>query len=236
VLHALGLEAEATFPQSHPTVEALDARGNPIAWQALAGTIAALSGPSTIGATIDEESKLRDKNTSANPAREILASLVQTFRARPGIRAIRCSSAWTDEGTHAAAIREGDTEANHVARIGAPFLVAALDGFVAVAEWERARGDTAAARRILEYAAQLTADSAAVPTWVANPTIGAVASRLEVQALPVTALDGMSRSAYWLRENGSVAGLAREAEDVEVESWGEPSRYAEHFHEDRGYR
>jgi hypothetical protein len=213
ILRAIGVDVEPSYPQGQPTIEAVDARGNPIAFVALAGTIAAVSGPSAIGATVDEEAKLKDREKHANPAHEIITSLVQTFRARPGIRGIRCSSAWTEDGTHASAVREGDTMTSHVGRIGAEFLEVAREGLREVARWEARRGDASAARRIEAYAATLTAESPRIPTWLGNPTIGAVASRGEVEALPAESLDGMDRTAYWLRENASATTEAASGSD-----------------------
>lgn len=193
---------EPSYPQGVPTIETQDAGGNDIAFVALAGTIAGVSGPSSIGATIDEEAKLRDKATNANPATEILASLVQTFRARPGIRAIRCSSAWTEDGSHHASITAGSNTVNHVATIG-EFLPEALAGHEAVARFEEERGNTKGAEQIRTFSASLSADSPNVPTWLGNPTISALASRMEVDALPPSALDGLDPTSWWLRENGS---------------------------------
>jgi len=219
ILRAIGIEAEAKHVQGQPTIETEDAHGNAIAFVAIAGTISAVSGPSAIGATIDEEAKLRDRDSNANPARELIASIVQTFRARPGIRGIRCSSAWDEGSSHAAAIREGDTEANHVARIGAAFLDVAHGGFVDVARWEEEHGDLDAVKTIRGYAATMTAESPRIPTWLANPTIGAVASRLEVEALPAAALGGMSRTAYWLRENASAPTPRPDDQAVRADVW-----------------
>lgn len=205
ILGAINVPTERVTRGNNPTIELVDMRGNAIGWVALASTIAGVSGPSTTGATIDEEAKLRDSKKNANPSTEILASLLQTFRARAGIRAVRCSSAWTDEtNSHAAAIKDGDTLANHVGRIGHPFLDVVLRGLADVAAWEDARGDAGAATRIRAYAATVTPMSPNIPTWLANPTIGAVASRLEVEAMPTEMLDGMPRVVYWLRENASV--------------------------------
>jgi hypothetical protein len=215
IMRAIGVDAEPSYPQGQPTIEAVDARGNPIAFVALAGTIAAVSGPSAIGATVDEEAKLKDRERHANPAHEIIASLVQTFRARPGIRGIRCSSAWTEDSTHASAIREGDTVTNHVGRIGPAFLDRARAGLLEVAQWETERGDALAARQIEACAATLDADSPRIPTWIGNPTIGAVASRIEVDALPAAGLDGLTRSGFWLRENASMTSG--------VSSWSVPT-------------
>ena len=204
ILGAINVPTERVTRGNNPTIELVDMRGNAIGWVALASTIAGVSGPSTTGATIDEEAKLRDRNTNANPSTEILASLLQTFRARAGIRAIRCSSAWTLTGSHAMAVAEGDTLANHVGRVGAPFLDVVLRGLADVAAWESAHGNAPAADRVKAYAQTVTADSANIPTWLANPTISAVASREEVEALPTEAIGGVPRVVYWLRENASV--------------------------------
>lgn len=210
ILGAVGVKVVVKYPQGLPTIELEDAAGQTISFVSIASTIAGVSGPSTIGATIDEEAKLRDRTANVNPATEILASLVQTFRARDGIRAIRCSSAWTNEGSHAEAIKEGDGLANHLARIGTPFLDVVQQGLEDVAQWEARRGDTAAANRVRTYARTVDASSPNVPTWLANPTITAIKSREEVEALPEKALDGVPRIAFWLRENASLP-MSREA-------------------------
>lgn len=204
ILGAIGIVVSPRYPQGLPTIELDDAAGQAIAFVALASTIAGVSGPSTIGATIDEEAKLRDKAKNANPSTEILASLLQTFRARPGVHAIRCSSAWTTDGSHAQSIAEGDTAMVHVARVGAPFLEVVLRGLHDVAAWEEAHGNAAAAARIRAYAATVTADSPNIPTWLANPSISAIASREEVDGQPADSLEGVTRDVYWLRENASV--------------------------------
>lgn len=230
ILAAIGINAHVSYPQGHPTIAEVietieddkgkvkkvhepltDMRGNKIAFVAFASTIAALSGPTSIGATVDEEAKLRGEG--ANPGAEVIATLLQTFRARPGIRAIRCSSAWLTSGSHYGAIDAGDTAANHIARIGSalPEVRAGLDD---VARWEEEHGDPDAAARIRAHAATLTERSPNAPTWIGNPTIGspdgkpwagaAVASRIEVEAMPPEALEGLTRADFWLRENASV--------------------------------
>ena len=191
-----------------------DLRGNAIALMSIAGTIGNVSGPSTIGATVDEAAKLLDKATHANPLTEIIASLAQTSRGRPGWRAIVCSSAWHRKGAHFQLIEQGDTDANYVARIGEAHLPDALAGLESVALWELGRGERDAAERIRAHAATLTAASPLVPTWVANPALGspdglpwdgaALATRRLVEVLPEQALGGVPRIAYWLRENASV--------------------------------
>lgn len=191
-----------------------DFHGNTIKLMSIAGTIGNISGPSTIGLTVDEAAKLHDKSEHVNPLTEIIASGAQTSRGRAGWRAIVCSSAWEQGGTHAELAERGDTETNFVARIGERFLPAALYGFEAVAQWEEARGDHDAAKRIRAHAKTLTARSHMIPTWVANPTIGnpcgepwdgaALATRMLAEVLPDKSLEGVPRIVYWLRENGSL--------------------------------
>lgn len=209
IFQAIGVDASVKVPHGQPTIELDDVAGQPVAFVSIASTIAGVSGPSAIGATIDEEAKLRDARANVNPATEILASLIQTFRARAGIRAIRCSSAWTNEGSHANAIEEGDNGANHVARIGDAFIHDVVLGLEQVAQWEKRKGDEVAAARVRAYARTVSAQSPNVPTWLANPTITAVRSREEVEALPSDALGGVPKVDYWLRENASVP-MARE--------------------------
>jgi len=212
-----GTKAKAGVKVSHSpraSAKLCDLRGNAIALMSIAGTVGNVSGPSTIGATVDEAAKLLDKATHANPLTEIIASLAQTSRGRPGWRAIVCSSAWHRAGAHFQLIEQGDTEANYVARIGAAHLATALRGLEAVASWEEKRGDTQAAAMIRAHAATLGPESPLVPTWVANPAIGspdglpwedgALATRKLVEVLPEQALGGVPRIAYWLRENASV--------------------------------
>lgn len=210
ILSAIEVTPTKVLRGNNPSIELDDVRGNPVAFMAMANTIRGVSGPSTLGGTIDEEAKLFDRVENANPSTEIIASMAQTFRAREGIFAIRCSSAYGVDGSHAAAIREGDTLTNYVARLGA-FLSIATDGLLEVAAWEAAQGRGAAAAQIREHAAKLTETSPEIPTWVGNPTIGAMASRIDAAATPAERLGGMSHTEYWLRENCSVARLGADA-------------------------
>ncbi len=201
------------------SLELVDLRGNTIQLASVAGTIGNVSGPSTIGGTVDEAAKLLDKSTNANPLTEIVASLAQTSRAREGWQAIISSSAWTKAGAHYQLVEQGENESNFVATIGEPFIADALAGFESVAQWEESGGqgrapDRVAAEIVREHMRGLSARSPMVPTWTANPTLGhpealpwngaALASRKLVQGLPASALGGVPRVVFWLRENGSV--------------------------------
>lgn len=243
LLHAYHYELKITSPESTPTLALEDAAGQSIAFVSFASTLGNVSGPNGIGATVDEEEKLE-----RGPA-EVVGSLAQTFRARPGIRGIRCSSVFHVDGTLVRAIGKGDSITNYVARIGERHLPEVKEGLLAVAAWEEARGDVRAAERIRAHEAKVTADSYSVPTWLGNPSIGApedgspwtaahaaVATRIEAEAADESILEGLTRADYWLRENASVvpdgaAGLT----DADFEIVGELRRYHEETPEDRWY-
>lgn len=241
--HAYHLVCKITSPEGTPTMPLLDARGQSIAFVSFASTLGNVSGPNGIGATVDEEEKI-ERNTS-----EIIGSLAMTFRARPGIRGIRCSSAMTTRGSLYQSVNEGNTITNFVARIGWRFLPDAVAGFLAVAEWEDARGDSSGGAAIRAYAEGLTADSAAIPTWVGNPSTGspdghewavtsaAVATRIEVEAVPTEGLDGLPRWRYWLRECGSWAtgedGMLGGDDEFRLATID--SRYGGEYIHERGY-
>ena len=93
--------------------------------------------------------------------------------------------------------REAGIRVEQVGRLGEAFVDIARRGALEVAAWEDRHGDARAAAMVRAYAGTLHARSTGIPTWVANPTIGAVASRQEA-----------SRVDYWLRENGSYLGEA----------------------------
>lgn len=241
--HAYHLVCKITSPEGTPTMPLLDARGQSIAFVSFASTLGNVSGPNGIGATVDEEEKI-ERNTG-----EIVGSLAMTFRARPGIRGVRSSSAMTTAGSLYKAVNEGDAITNFVARIGWRFLPDAVAGFLAVAEWEDARSNPGGATAIRAYAETLTAESVAIPTWLANPSLGspdgktwpaasaAVASRIEVEATPLEGTDGLTRWRYWLRECGSWAtGADGLGADDDFSLSVIDSRYGGEYAADRGYR
>ena len=205
ILEAIGIRTEIKRTNGRPSIELVDINHQKIEFMSLASTIAGVSGPSTIGCIVDEEAKLKDRITNANPASEILASLLQTFRMRHNIHGIRCSSAWTSAGVHAQSIRDGDNAVNFIARIGEQFLESVMDGLHEVATYEQQQGNKEGYDRILKFCRTVDAKSPCVPSWLANPTMTAIGLRTEVEALPADALDGYSRTDYWLRENASMS-------------------------------
>jgi hypothetical protein len=198
---------EITAPRSVPTIKLADANDQAIAYNSLASTIGNVKGPNIFCVIFDEEAAMR--HAGSNPSGEILASIIGAFRAREGVFGIRCSSAWEREGSHWNAVEAGDTVTNFVATIGKDFVDIAASGFLDVADWEEKRGaGREAARKIRAYVDTLEAGSRGIPTWVGNPTIGAVASRVDIEALDDKTLGalypGLTRDAAWLREFGSV--------------------------------
>lgn len=203
---------DITAPRSVPTIKLNDANGQAIAYNSLASTIGNVKGPNCFSVIFDEEAAMR--HGGSNPSGEILASIIGAFRARDGIFGVRCSSAWEREGSHWNAVEAGDTVTNFVATIGAAHLDVAMSGFLDAAEWEEAKGaGKVAADKIRAHVGTLTAASRGIPTWVGNPTIGPVASRIDMEALDDKTLDalypGLTRFDAWLREFGSVPPVAK---------------------------
>lgn len=235
---AYGMDLKSSSPRGVLTMELEDANGQPIAYNSLASTIGNVKGPSCVGVIFDEEAAMR--KAGANPSGEILASLIATFRARVGIFGIRCSSAWERSGSHWNAVRAGDSITNHVARLGPDFVTAAVQGFLDAATWELAHGSEDIAAQLRRYAATLDAQTTAIPTWVGHPAIGAVASRIEMEAIDDETLNelypGLTRQAAWLREYGSVPpGGDDDGNEAPYEVCGIESRYADEGGE-REYR
>lgn len=175
-----------------------DSRGNSVEVRVYPNTVSAMSGPTLVGATNDEEAKWKaatdaSSGVKTNTAEEVLDAQGQCFRGDATHKKhMRISSAWMTHGPHHDDIKEGDNELHYIARIG-PFLQLALDGFEIVASKLAALGKHDGAKMIRGYAATLTEDSPNVPSWVANPTHDVWGGFLRAR----------QRVRKWLRENGS---------------------------------
>lgn len=220
-------------PEGTPTLAMDDSRGQSVAFVSFASTLGNVSGPNGLGATVDEEEKI-ERDTS-----EIIGSLIAMFRARAGIRGIRCSSAMGVDGSLYRSIQEGDTITNYVARIGERFLSATIEGFLAVAEWEDARSNSIAATTIRAYAAGLTAESTAIPSWTGNlmdePNAAsrAIALRIDAEGVPPHELKDLPRWRYFLREWGSwpTGSDAAAENDTDFDILGVEHRYGDEMRE-----
>ena len=204
ILGCLGVEYKLHRMTGRLAIDFRDHRGNDVQFLSLACNISSLSGPTSIGGTVDEEAKFFDKALNANPATEVLASMLQTFRGREDPRGVRCSSAWGTVGSHAQAVAAGDTSQNYVARIGDEFVDATIVGLAQVASYIEAQGNAHGAKKVRDYAATVTADSPNIPTWVANPTISAMACYQANETLAASEKGRASMVDLFLRENVSL--------------------------------
>lgn len=231
-------------------IAARDTSNCALAWTSSASTIGNVSGPSSFAALVDEEEKILYGRAGA-----IVGSLAFTFRSRPRVYGMRVSSAMGDDGTLARACAKGNGPGspltNFVTTLG-PFVDAAVEGLLAVAEWEESRGNAAGAAALRAHALTLTPDSWQIPTWLGHPSIGnpdertvwtpgdaAVATRIEAEAVDEGMLDGLPPWRYWLREIASVPTTEpAEVPHDPFDEWaviGEESRIADVMHDDRGY-
>jgi hypothetical protein len=175
-----------------------DSRDNSIEVRVYPNTVSAMSGPTLVGATNDEEAKWKastdaSSGVKTNTAEEVLDAQGQCFRGDATHKKhMRISSAWMTHGPHYEDIEAGDNELHYIARIG-PFLQLALDGFELVASKLEKLGKHDGAKTIRGYAATLTEDSPNVPSWVANPSHDVWGGFLRAR----------QRVRKWLRENGS---------------------------------
>lgn len=204
LLHAAYGLPDVTVALGSMSIALKDSEGNAIEIISVANTIAGASGPSTAFAAVDEAAKMSP--TGASPDRELVVSLAETTRARSAFVGIRSSSAWLTRGAHYGAVDQGSNSANFVATIGAPFIDDALAGYEDVARWSAAQGHREDAAQIRAWAKMLHAGSHFIPTWTANPTISALASRQILETLPRAPGDeDIPITTYWLRESGSMS-------------------------------
>lgn len=184
ILSALGIDFQTSSYLGRERVGFPDAYGNPIEFRVYPATVGAASGFTAIGATCDEEAKWRDEKTGSNPAAEVLRALRPALATLEGAHGYRCSSAFAELGTHYHDVEEGDTALHHVAKLG-PIVDRVREDLLQVARSESEQGTD----MIRAHAEDITADSACIPTWVANPTKTAHGLRVEEPDL-----------ATWLRE------------------------------------
>jgi hypothetical protein len=99
----------------HPIEGGLELDTKPRAFKVFAGTIAGVSGFTSICVLCDEVAKWRDADTGANPATEVLASIRPTMKTQPNARIFLSSSPVGRLDAHAAAFDEGETSLQIVA-------------------------------------------------------------------------------------------------------------------------
>lgn len=111
ILDALGV---AYKPCKAPIlgIELVD---RPIAFRVYAASIAGVSGFTSIFVLLDEVAKWADKDTGANPAKEVIRSIRPTMLTQPNARMVLSSSPWGMLDAHYDAFEAGDTPLQTVA-------------------------------------------------------------------------------------------------------------------------
>ncbi len=170
-----------TVKHSRPRIALLDSQGHPIEFRVYPATISGVSGHTSIGSLCDEAAKWRDEKTAANPADQVLKSLMPTMTTQRSAHLFMVSSAFSTIDRHHDAISEGDTERQFVARLYADAcerdrvqrLEAARllrqQSLATFSAHERA-AKIKAAEQLEDSASKLDATSTNIPTWIANPT------------------------------------------------------------------
>lgn len=225
ILGALGVPHEKHVRQQGRTrILFQDASGKDIEVRVYPATVAASSGPTLAGYTGDEEAKWKhSKEKGTDSAEDVLSAIGPAFRAREGTHGYRCSSAYLEHGSHYEDVEAGNTANHYVARLG-PFCEQVQTDLRAIAANEKHGADTAA---LLAYADSLTPDSPNIPTWIANPSISAEATRLEARSFEDWMREYVSRSSGGTEEshfdphklNDAAALRVPNASDVESVSY-----------------
>ncbi len=105
-----------------PVEHGVELVGKPIIFQTFVATVSGVSGFTSIAVICDEVSKWKDRDSGANPAKEVLASVRPTMATQPGAKLFLSSSAFSTDDAHCRAYEEGETVYQCVA--GAPTWVA----------------------------------------------------------------------------------------------------------------
>ena len=94
----------------HYTQQMITLVGRNVAFRTFTASLQGIVSFTCIGALCDEEARWRDRDTGANPAREVLASLRPTMATQPNARIWHASSPWAKAGAHYEMVREGSNE------------------------------------------------------------------------------------------------------------------------------
>lgn len=90
--------------------DSLEVDGLAIVFRVFTGSIAGVSGFTSVCAICDEVSTWKDSDTGANPATEVLASLRPTMATQPSARMILSSSPMGTQDAHYDAFEQGETQ------------------------------------------------------------------------------------------------------------------------------
>lgn len=96
--------------------DTIEITGKRVGFKVMTCSVAGVSGWTCIAIVGDEVAKWRNKETGANPAAEVLASLRPTVATQPNARIVLSSSPMTESDAHALAFAAGDTSFQMTAR------------------------------------------------------------------------------------------------------------------------
>jgi hypothetical protein len=177
-----------------------DVGGREVKINIFPNTVDACRGGNLAGATDDEEEHwAANKDKGLSRADDVLAVLVNSFRADRSRVHVRISSISENGGAMLDAANAGSDEFRFVPTLGT-FLQAALDGFCRVAEHLDKLGIVDGAKRVRSWAATLEPSSPWIPSWVGNPSHDPVEG---FKLLWSKLRRDQDRVGIWLRENGS---------------------------------
>src|SRR5690606_13868615 len=94
----------------HYTQQMITLVGRNVAFRTFTASLQGIVSFTCIGALCDEEARWRDRDTGANPAKEVLASLRPTMATQPNARIWHASSPWAKAGAHYEMVREGSND------------------------------------------------------------------------------------------------------------------------------
>lgn len=157
-----------------------DADGHAVEFRTSPASITGVSGFTALGGTCDEVDLWRDSSTGANPAGAVFEMLRPTLKGQKGAHLYAFSAPFGERGPHTVMARQGDTELQHVSRLGE--FGARLDNEArrGLARYFGEKATTSALtsdrQRYATYANDRRLDEradpndVAIPSWVANPT------------------------------------------------------------------
>lgn len=99
------------------SLDVLDAEGHEVSFRIAPASSGGASGYTGVGIVCDELDLWRDSNGS-NPAAEVLSVLSARLIGQRGARMYRVSAPFAEHSPHTKDVRQGDTEAQFVARLG----------------------------------------------------------------------------------------------------------------------
>ena len=93
-----------------PTKEELFLSNYPVIVESRVASANTVVGDTCIGLMLEEVSRWRDKESNANPARNVISSIRPNMATQPNALEFMISSPWSTDDAHYDAVKEGDTD------------------------------------------------------------------------------------------------------------------------------